>query len=113
MVLSAFASLVDPIAIAFDIDKIWITVMLTMSHYIYIPMHFVTSQLYLKLEPIRVFQIAVLLQLVGAWIRLLAFGSEDGRFWILFIGNVIFDLCSPLIFNGMSLVTTAWFGEQE
>ena len=59
MVLTGFASMVDPIKTAFGVKNIWITVMLSMPHYIYLPMHFVTSQLFLKLEPIRVFQLAI------------------------------------------------------
>ena len=113
MVLSGFAALVDPISIGFGVDKIWITVMLTMPHYLYLPMHFVASHLFIKFEAIRVFQIAVVFQLIGAWLRLLAFSSEGGDFTILFIGNVVFDISSPMIFNGLSLVSTSWFSDKE
>ena len=44
---------------------------------------------------------------------MLAFNDGRGLFWVLFIGNVVFDCSSPMIFNGLSLVTTAWYGEKE
>ena len=50
--------------------------------------------------------------LTGAWIRLLAF-NEDKMFWILFLGNTIFTMSGPMVFNGLSIVVINWYAEKE
>ena len=50
--------------------------------------------------------------LTGAWIRIFAF-TDDKSFWVIFLGNFIFVLSGPMVFNGLSLVTIAWFADSE
>ena len=51
--------------------------------------------------------------MIGAWMRMFAFSVDGGLFYMLFLGMLLFDLSSPMIFNGLSLVTTAWYAETE
>lgn len=86
--------------------------MMTMNHIIYAPVSFVVSCMFKYMKSVNVFRTAAIIQIITAWLRLLAF-TEDSNFLALFMFNTLFTMSGPIIYNGLSIVIISWFKETE
>ena len=50
--------------------------------------------------------------IICGWGRLLAF-TGGNQFWVLFVFNSLFSCASPIMLNGLSIVTISWFKDKE
>lgn len=102
----------NQLTLAFDINESWVITLLILPSLLYIPMSFVTASLYNNLLVHHVVYIAAIIQLVGCWIRIFAFYSNQ-RFWPILIGTAIYVLALPLSANAVSLIANLWFPDDE
>ena len=108
-----FSSYLVEVRTAFGVQKWPIVVFIVMPTFLYLPMNFVAAWAFAKFKIHRVLQFAALLQLVGAWFRVISlFGSND-MFWPMLIGSFIFFLASPFVLNAISIIGNLWFADDE
>ena len=108
IVIVGFSSLLTQMALAFDVDMTWVTLLIILPSLLYIPMSFVTASLYNKLRTNQVVYLAVILQFVGCWIRTFSF-HVNKRFWPILFGTTIYVLALPMCTNAISLIANLWF----
>ena len=112
MALTAYSPLYDPLVIGFGVSETWVIILQTMPHVSFFPMSFVVSLMFKKMKKVNVFRCSPIIMLLGAWLRLFAF-TGNNPFWVLLAANTFFTLGAPILLNGLSIVTIAWFREKE
>ena len=111
MVIVGFGVLLNELVLAFNISAAWVIALLILPNLLYVPMTFVAIWLYDNMRTHHVVYITVALQLVGCWIRSLAFWFDS--FWPIMVGTIIFVSSVPLCTNAISLIANQWFADDE
>ena len=71
-------------------------------------MSFVTASVFNNMKIHHVIYLCCIVQLIGGWMRYMAF-LNDGMFWLLFLGTIVYVLALPAALNGVSLIANLWF----
>ena len=111
LVVAGFTVLFNQLVVGFDVSRTWVVILLILPSLLYIPMTLTAVWLYENLPTHHVVYITVLLQVVGCWIRSLAFVFDE--FWPLFVGTAIFVSSVPLFTNAISLIANQWFPDNQ
>lgn len=98
------------VANAFNVDVsqvTWCAIIFTAT---YIPMSFVTIQLFKTLNAALVMRIGATFVLLGGWTR--SFAKPD-VFWPVILGNLILSLSGPILLSTVIPTCNKWFGDGE
>ena len=105
-----FSSLVNQMTLGFGVDQGWVVVLLIIPSTVYIPMSFLSANLYNKMRTHHVVYLAAVLQILGCWTRSLAF-ILDNSFVPIILGTVIYVLSIPMLLSAISLIANLWFSD--
>lgn len=99
------------IADAYGVNQFVVVLCGIMYTFNYIPMTFVAICGFRDLRPSVVFRLTCVLALVGAWIRVLSYGSKN-FYWIL-AGWTLLAMAYPVMLTSLTLVCNIWLGDKE
>ena len=105
-----FSSLVNQMTLGFGVDQGWVIVLLIIPSTVYIPMSFVSAQLYNRMRTHHVVYLAAVFQILGCWTRSLAFISGTS-FWPIILGTTVYVLSIPMLLSAISLIANLWFSD--
>eukprot|EP00439_Symbiodinium_sp_Y106_P046137 s3608_g5.t2 len=113
-----FAAIPDATARRYDIPEQYVASLAVLCNAVYVPGSWICTALLRSSGLARVIKVACWLQLLGSLIRFLAdaaFRRWSGplAFLLLFIGQGVAALASPLIMNTPAVFANAWFGRRE
>ncbi len=101
----------QPLAVAFKVQTIVVTMSSIVFSITYIPMTFVAIKLFKEVRLSTVFRIACIIAITGAWIRVLSEKSKN-FFWIL-LGYSIISLSYPILLSAIVLICNRWLADSE
>lgn len=100
-----------PLARAFNVPVLDVTMTSIIFSISYIPMTFVAIWMFKVMRPSTAFRIACVNVLIGAWIR--SFSLTTSRFGMILIGYTIISLSYPILLAAVTLVCNTWLGDHE
>ena len=101
----------QPLAVAFKVKTIVVTMSSIVFSITYIPMTFIAIKMFKEMSLSKVFRIACVIAIFGAWIRVLAEESKSFT-WIL-IGYTVISLAYPILLSAITLICNKWLGDSE
>ena len=114
MIVSALSLCLAPassdLARGYDVSILMVNMCGIIFTATFIPMTFVSMQMYKTMGTHTVLRIASVLMLVGGWGRMYAL---EGQFWPILVGQVIISLSQPIYYNVMTQISNKWFPDSE
>lgn len=101
----------QPLAVAFKVHTIVVTMSSIVFSITYIPMTFIAIKMFKEMSLSTVFRIACVIAIIGAWIRVLAEQSKQFT-WIL-VGYTVISLAYPILLSAVTLICNRWLGDSE
>ena len=86
--------------------------LIVLPQLVFIPMSFVTASIFNNLRVHHVIYCCCIAQLIGCWLRYLAF-MDESLYSLLFVGTFIYVLALPAALNGVSLIANLWFPDHQ
>jgi hypothetical protein len=100
-----------PLAKAFGVPVISVTMTSIIFSIAYVPMTFVAIWMFKKLRPSTAFRIACVNLLFGSWIRSISLATD--HFGMILLGYTIISLSYPILLSAVTLVCNNWLGDHE
>jgi len=100
-----------PLATAFGVHVIVVTMTSIIFSIAYVPMTFVAIWMFKKMRPSTCFRIACVILLFGSWIRSASLATD--QFGFILIGYTILCLSYPILLAAVTLVCNTWLGDHE
>ena len=100
-----------PLAKAFGVPVLDVTMTSIIFSITYIPMTFVAIWMFKVLRPSTCFRIACANLLIGSWIR--SFSADTEQFGMILVGYTIISLSYPILLAAVTLVCNTWLGDHE
>jgi hypothetical protein len=101
----------QPLAVAFGVQTIVVTMSSIVFSITYIPMTFIAIKMFKEMKLSLVFRMAAVIAVSGAWIRVLSEKSKN-FFWIL-VGYTVISLAYPILLSAVTLVCNRWLADSE
>lgn len=100
-----------PLAAAFGVPVLTVTMTSIIFSVTYIPMTFVAIWMFKAMQPSVVFRIGCVNILFGAWIRSVSLATD--HFGMILVGYTIVSLSYPIFLAAVTLVCNKWLGDNE
>jgi len=100
-----------PLAVAFQVHTIIVTMSSIVFSITYIPMTFIAIKMFKEMKLSTVFRIASVIAILGGWIRVLA--EESKSFYWILVGYTVISLSYPILLSAVTLVCNRWMGDSE
>lgn len=101
----------QPLAVAFKVQTIVVTMSSIVFSITYIPMTFIAIKMFKEMSLSTVFRIACVIAIIGAWIRVLA--EENKSFTWILVGYTVISLSYPILLSAVTLICNRWLGDSE
>ena len=101
----------QPLAVAFKVQTIVVTMSSIVFSITYIPMTFVAIKIFKEMKLSTVFRIACVIAIAGSWIRVLA--EENKNFYWVLAGYTLISLAYPILLSAITLVCNRWLCDSE